>query len=113
MLNMLFPVAGAVLPLCPTWPSDAAYFLTDRIFTCKGNIIKVHICPSAWPKITLRTLRQVTSGLVIDTGMSRAYVEGNGNIGVLEPPLQYIPGDHLRIEFYGQCDSFDGSKHQR
>ena len=49
----------------------------------------------------------------MDTGVSRAFLEGNGNVGMLEPPLQYRPGDHLGLEVHGQCDLDDGCKHKR
>ena len=105
--------SGAALLPCATWPSQTAYYLTHGYFTCKGNITKVHICPSGSPKITAKTLQRITDRLVIDTGVSRARVEGNSNIGVFEPPLQYLPGDHLGIEVHGQCNSDDGCKLQR
>lgn len=105
-------LSGAALPYCSAWP-DVAYYLTDRVFTCNGNITKVHICPRGWPEITIRTLRRVTPGLVMDTGVSRAFLEGDGKMGMLEPPLQYRPGDHLGLEVYGECDSDGGCANHR
>ena len=104
--------AGASLPLCSAWP-DVAYYLTNKVFTCSGNITKVHICPLGWPEITVRTLQRVSTGLMVDTGVSRAFLEGDGNMAMLEPPLLYRPGDHLGLEVYGQCDLDEGCKHHR
>ena len=112
MYTAFVGIAGTAIPRCPDWP-DVAYYLTEKVFTCNGSITKLHICPLGWPEITVRTLRRVSAGLVMDTGVSRAFLEGNGNVGMLEPPLQYRSGDHLGLEVHGQCDLDDGCKHKR